>query len=97
MAVAVEVAVSLNAARVFLGACEAGFPASVAVAQRSAIALGEVKAVIVAVHGEQVSNVYRTTEELYCVISTLGDVDVLNPCSVAHAVQRKSVVFDVGT
>ena len=96
-AVAVEVAVSLNAARVALGAREVAFPHAVAVSQRAVIALREVEAVVVAVNGEQVSHVNRTAEELYCVVSSVGDIYVVDGRSVTNAVEGKAVMLDVRT
>ena len=72
--VSVEVTVGLDAARVLLVRREVGSPVGVGVRQLAAVALGEVEAVVLAVHGEQVGDVDRSAEELDGVVSAVEDV-----------------------
>ena len=95
-AVAVEIAVGLDAARILLGAGERCRPAAVAVGECAGVALCEVKHVVVAVYGQQVAHIYRSAEELDGVVGSVGYADVAYRRAAAHGVERESVVLDVG-
>ena len=95
--VSVQISVSFYTTRVFFGAGESGFPTSVAVLQRTAIALSEVEHIVIAVYGKQSGYVYRASEELDGIIGTVSNINVFNHRSVSYCIQCKSVVLDIGT
>ena len=91
--VAVVVAVSFDTTWVFFPGLVVRAPDTVGIGQRTDVALGEVKHIVVVVHGEEVFDVHCTAEELDTVVCRLVDEDVFDRRTGAYTVQGEPVVL----